>query len=65
MNLRYFTMNVIRVLLFHLFRGVKDCPRPGESNSFRAVGHIYVPEFYTGQTLLKKKFISVVTQETS
>ena len=26
------------------------------SNSFSAVGHIYIPEFYTGRTPLKKKF---------
>ena len=30
--------------------------RSGVSNSFSAVGQIYIPGFYTGQILFKKKF---------
>ena len=32
------------------------CPTAGVSNSFNAVGRIYKPGFYTGQTLFQKYF---------
>ena len=34
------------------------CLIAGVSNLFSAVGHIYTPGFYTGQTLLKRKLSS-------
>ena len=66
-----------RVLTRTFYKVADPCFRAGVPNSFCAVGHIHIPGFYMGQTMLKKnwsrqdcislvpKLICLPAQETS